>query len=230
MSSSLRRRWAVRLARCAASLLPADRTSWGEAMRSEVEHIDDHRAALRWAAGALAAAIAERAGALLNTRMAGGALAFFAFAQALSMFLAPVSIVAYRLRWLRIDEFLGGRFPGGHYQRFIALMNATPDWEVALWTAVGLLYLVLAWRLLRNRRGAFVLFAGALLLAYAVACAGWMDRQLNPALAEIYRHTFTFSQANLRRDDLLPAAAQVLPLLMAGALWWREKRAVRPAA
>lgn len=169
MSSSFHRRWANRLARCAAYLLPADRVSWGEAIQSEVDHIDDHRAALRWAAGALWAAGVERAGALLNTRMAAWALALFAFWQALAMFFAPVLIIAYRVRWLGIDDFLGGQLPGDQYRRFVPLMNATPAWEMALWIAVGLVYLVLAWRLLRNRPGAFVLFAGG---AAAGLCDG----------------------------------------------------------
>ena len=228
MNASFYRRWTDRLARCAACLLPADRASWGEAIKSEVDHIDDHRAALRWAVGALWAAGTERIGALLNTRMAAWALALFALWQALAVFFAPVLIIAYRLRWLGIDDFLGGRLPGDHYQRFVPLMTTTPAWETALWIAVGLLYLVLAWRLLRDIRGTFALFAGGLLLAYATASARWLDRQFHPALAEIYRHTFTFAHPNFRRDYLLPAAGQVLPLLMAAALWWRERRVGRP--
>lgn len=72
MNASFYRRWTDRLARCAACLLPADRASWGEAIKSEVDHIDDHRAALRWAVGALWAAGTERIGALLNTRLGVG--------------------------------------------------------------------------------------------------------------------------------------------------------------
>ncbi len=178
MNSFFRRKWADRLARCAAGLLPKDRACWGKAIRSEVSHIDDHGAALRWAAGALWAAGAERAGALLCTRIAAWALALFAFWQALATFFAPVLIIAYRLRWLGIDEFLGGQLPGDHYQRFVLLMAAAPAWETALWITVGLLYLVLAWRLLRNRRGAFALCAAGLLLAYATALAGGIDRLL----------------------------------------------------
>ena len=230
MNSFVRRKWAERLARCAARLLPKDQASWGQAIRSEVSHIDDHGAAFRWAAGALWAAGAERAGALLYTRMAAWAFALFAFWQALAAFFAPVLIIAYRLRWLEIDDFLGGQLPGDHYQRFVPLMAAAPAWETALWITVGLLYLVLAWRLLRNRRGAFALCAAGLLLAYATTSAGWIDRQLHPALAEIYRHTYTFPQPNLRRDYLLPIAAQILPLLVAAAVWWWERRVGRPVA
>ena len=162
--------------------------------------------------------------------MAAWALGLFALWQALAVFFAPVLIIAYRVRWLGIDDFLGGQLPGDQYRRFVPLMNATPAWEMALWIAVGLVYWVLAWRLLRNRPGAFVLFAGGLLLAYATASAGWLDRQFHPALAEIYRHTYAFPKPNFRRDYLLPVASRVLPLLVAAALWWRERRVGRPTA
>ncbi len=146
------------------------------------------------------------------------------------MFFAPGLIIAWRLRWLWICEFLGGQLPGDHYERFVPLMNTTSAWQMALWSAIGVLFLVVACRLLRKRHGAFALFVTAVLLAYAGTCAGWIDRQLHPALAEIYRHTFTFARPSFRRNYLVPAAQQALPLLMAGILWWREKQAGRSAS
>src|SRR5512146_1153485 len=225
MSVQLHRRWARILVQGAAYLLPTGYASWGEAMRCEVEYIDDARAALRWAAGALCAAGIQRIGDLLTTRWAACGIALVAFLQALGMLFAPVLIIAWRFHWLRIDELLGGQLPGDRYQRFVPLMNATPAWQMALWVAVALLFLVVAWRLLRKNHSAFSLFAIAVLLVYASSCTGWIDRQLHPALAEIYRHTFAFARPGFRRDCLIPAAQQAVPLLMAAALWWRERLA-----
>lgn len=229
MSVRLHRRWARLLARWAAFLLPTGYAAWGEAMRCEVEHIDDAREALRWAAGALGAAGIQRIGDLLTTRWAAGGMALAACLQALGVLFAPVLIIAWRFHWLRIDELLAGQLPGDRYQRFVPLMNATPPWQVALSICVALLFLVVAWRLLHRSHGAFSLFAIAVLLVYASSCAGWIDRQFHPTLAEIYRRTFTFGRPSVRRDYLIPAAQQALPLLMAAALWWRERLAGRSA-
>ena len=230
MSVHPHRRWARILARWAACLLPTGYASWGEAMRCEVEHIDDARVALRWATGALCAAGIQRIGNLLTTRWGARGIALVVFLQALSMLFAPVLIIAWRFHWLRIDELLGGQLPGDRYQRFVPLMNATPPWQVALWIAVALLFLVVAWRLLRKNHGTFSLFVIAVLLVYASSCAGWIDRQFHPALAEVYRRSFTFARRSFRRDYLIPAAQQALPLLMAAALWWRERLAGRSAS
>ncbi len=222
MSNSLRRQWALRLARGASRLLPRAQASWGEAMCSEVRHIEDDRAALRWALGALAAAGAERAAALLDTRTATWGLALLTLCQALGTLLAPVLIIAWRLRWPRFENLLAGQLPGDHYQRFIPLMNAVPIWQLALWIAAGLLFLTAGWPLVRARRGAFALFATALALTYTVSAMAWMERALHPALAELYRQTYAFPRPALRRDVLIPLASQLLPLFAAIALWWRN--------
>ena len=223
MSDSRRRRLALRLVRCAARLLPRDQASWGEAMRSEVRHIEDERAALRWAVGALSAAGAARAGALLDTGLATCGLALLTAWQALSLLFAPALILAWRAHWLRIDDLLGGRLPGDRYQRFIPLMNATHTWQLGLWIAAGLLFMVTTWRLARGRSGTFALFATALVLTYAVSAAAWMERAFDPALAEIYRQTFAFPRESVRRDALIPLASQLLPLVVAAALRLRER-------
>ena len=230
MSHSLRRRWALSLVRCAARLLPRDRASWGEAMCSEVQHIDGDRAALRWAVGALLASGTERAAALLDTGIATWGLALLTLCQALGMFFAPILIIAWRVRWLRIDDLLGGLLPGDHYPRFIPLMNATPSWQLALWIAAGLLFLAATWRLARARHGAFALFATALALTYTVSGVAWMERATHPALAELYRRTYAFPRPAFRRDVLVPLALQLLPLLAATALWWRDRSQPRSSA
>ena len=60
------RRLSVTLARHAASVLPGAGSSWVEAMRRELDYIDDDPAALRWALGCVLASyrvrLAQRAG------------------------------------------------------------------------------------------------------------------------------------------------------------------------
>jgi hypothetical protein len=45
------RRWAVKLAQHASWVLPGARSPWADAMRRELDYIEDDRAALRWALG-----------------------------------------------------------------------------------------------------------------------------------------------------------------------------------
>jgi hypothetical protein len=49
------RRWAVKLARHAAWVLSGTRSPWAEAMRRELDYIEDDRAALQWALGCIVA-------------------------------------------------------------------------------------------------------------------------------------------------------------------------------
>jgi hypothetical protein len=58
---SLARRFALRLATHASRVLPAHRADWARAMTSEIEHLSQDSAALRWAAGAVFASYLERA-------------------------------------------------------------------------------------------------------------------------------------------------------------------------
>ena len=85
--------------------------------------------------------------------------------------------------------------------------------------ASGLLYLFTAWRLSRNSRGAFVLFAAALLLEVAVAAAP----PFIPSLAELSRQALAFPEPNIRRDYLLPAAQLILLIVLGIALWMRDR-------
>ena len=53
--SSRWRRWAMRLAQHAAGVMPGARSPWADAMRRELEYIEDDSAALRWAFGCVLA-------------------------------------------------------------------------------------------------------------------------------------------------------------------------------
>jgi hypothetical protein len=54
------RRWAVKLAQHASWVLPGARSPWAEAMRRELDYIEDDRAALRWAVGCVLASYKAR--------------------------------------------------------------------------------------------------------------------------------------------------------------------------
>jgi hypothetical protein len=65
-TSSFTRCCARRLAAHAARVLPPDRADWARAMRSEIDHLSRDSAALRWAAGAVAASYLERINLMRN--------------------------------------------------------------------------------------------------------------------------------------------------------------------
>ena len=54
------RRWAVKLAQHASWVLPGAHSVWAEAMRRELDYIEDDRAALRWAVGCILASYKAR--------------------------------------------------------------------------------------------------------------------------------------------------------------------------
>jgi len=62
------RRIAVKLVRHASRVLPGARPDWREALRCEIEYIEDDAAALRWALGCVAASYAARLAALAPWR------------------------------------------------------------------------------------------------------------------------------------------------------------------
>jgi hypothetical protein len=72
------RRWAVKLARHAAWVLSGTQSPWAEAMRRELDYIEDDRAALRWALGCIVASYKVR----LVTRPGVGARDIFRRAAA----------------------------------------------------------------------------------------------------------------------------------------------------
>jgi hypothetical protein len=62
------RRIACRVASHASWALPGARSGWAEAMRRELDYIEDDRAALRWAIGCVMASYAARLAALPRSR------------------------------------------------------------------------------------------------------------------------------------------------------------------
>ena len=161
------RRCAVYLVRHAAGVLPQARTTWADAMEHEVRHVEDDREALRWAVGCVRAGYSERIEAMriVDSWIVRWLLALVIGCNALDTLFAPVLTLAWRSHHLEIAAFLGGFTPGDDYRRFIPLMDALPGWVAALQCVAAALFLLSAWKLLRNRRSAFAPFAAALLLA-----------------------------------------------------------------
>jgi hypothetical protein len=62
------RRWAVKLAQHAGQVLPGAQSPWAEAMRRELDYIDDDRAALCWALGCVLASYKSRLAAWAGFR------------------------------------------------------------------------------------------------------------------------------------------------------------------
>jgi hypothetical protein len=62
------RRIAVRIVGHASWVLPGARSDWAEAMRREIDYIEDDEAALRWAVGCVAASYTARLAALAQLR------------------------------------------------------------------------------------------------------------------------------------------------------------------
>jgi hypothetical protein len=62
------RRIAVKIVRHASWVLPGARSQWSDAMRRELDYIEDDRAALRWAIGCVVAGYAARLAALPRPR------------------------------------------------------------------------------------------------------------------------------------------------------------------
>jgi hypothetical protein len=90
MSAIWWRHIARKAVRHASWVLPDSRSIWAEAMRRELDYIENDRAALRWAAGCIIASYAARLAALrqagwrtaLRPVLAGAMLVFTALALA----------------------------------------------------------------------------------------------------------------------------------------------------
>jgi hypothetical protein len=153
----------------AARVMPRELAPWAEAMRNELEHVDDSDA-LAWAVGCLHAAHVAR---IRSIRLLDAAVVRFGGAL-LAVFLAfdallPTALtLAYRLGALGAAERLGSATAGDDYRRLVPLIEAIPPSIHVLAVFGGACYLAALGYLLRRRRAAYV----ALVLgvgAYAVS-------------------------------------------------------------
>jgi hypothetical protein len=207
MTQTLRRHVARVLVRHAAWTMP--RKEWGEAMRSELQAIDDDADALVWAAGCVLAGYWERLNATLQTGYARIGLAFPIALLALREFFAPLLIFSYRMKYWGLAHFLGLRTAGDDYHRLIPIMDVTPSWLPVLWVAAGLLYLAALWQMLRRATGSIPLF----FLATGLDLVGiWASQSIQISTGVV-----------ITPNPVVRAAGVALTFLV-GALLWRMTR------
>ena len=211
------RRLASTLTRHATRVLPASRSDWARAMRSELDHIETDAEAIKWAIGCVLAGYVERSRVmnLLDTGIARAILSFLLATQVVSFLFATVLTAAWRLHYLSLATFLGSFTPGDDYRRFIPLMDATPWWLHALWVCASVLFFASAWQLIRKQPSAFLLFAAGWILG----TTGNLIGQASP----VYRAAFSFPEPIFTRDYLIPAATALLPIFIAAALWTHSR-------
>jgi hypothetical protein len=207
------RRWAQVVMGQATRIMRPSQSEWADAMGHELSHIENDREALTWAIGCLVASCVEKTRLmnLFHLAYVRWVIALLMGVQALDLLFATVLTLAYRLRYLDLANFLGGFTPGDSYRRFIPLMEATPWWVHALWVAGSALCVLAAWKLLRNRPAAFLLFAAA----WSLGAIGDFISHSLPA----YQEAFSFPTQQMTRDFLLPLARTLLPVVAAVALW-----------
>lgn len=134
-------------------------------------------------------------------------LALLIVGQSVAFFFATALTLSYRVQYLGVAQFLGGFTPGDDYRRFVPLMETTPWWVHSLWVAASVLFLVSAWKLLRNRRPAFPSFAAAFVL-------GTVGNVISSS-TQAYAVAFSFPAPNLTRDYLVPAVTVFMAMVAA---------------
>ena len=89
------RRWAMKLAQHASWVLPGVQSPWAEAMRRELDYIEDDRAALRWAVGCILASYKARLARLpgMRGRVGSGAVLRHAATSAALMLVIGLALL-----------------------------------------------------------------------------------------------------------------------------------------
>lgn len=207
MSVNLKKRFALRLVRHAAAVLPPAYSDWGAAMQHEIEYIHEDRAALAWALGCVSTSYSRRIFSLsiIRSVFARWFLAFLVASWAIS------GINAGRLFWIKMSVESGIGTSSSDYCRL--MLNLIPTWTLLLGGIAGLLFIAAAYGLVRKHISSPpVLLAGSVLSS--AACLGQLPllKDCQVALAE-----------SLRRDYILFALQLCIILLIWQAFRWDEK-------
>jgi hypothetical protein len=201
------RRWIANvLVRRAAKLLPDRRAAWAQAMRQEVDSIDDDGAALRWALGCVRAGLEENMQhtRLLDISLVRWGIAVWAGLEACSNFFDACIVFAVKYQLWHAAKFLGGFTPGGDYRRIIALATATPALAPIFSVTAGVLYLIASVQLLRRDARAAVVFSKALMFSVV----SWLVLLRQPLTWQ------AFSAEHIRRDAMLFALTAVFAVTL----------------
>jgi hypothetical protein len=153
---------AQELLRHAVALLPRNQSPWADAMRIEIQHIDDDREALSWALGSFRACLTERLRVLrphISAHTLGALwIVVFVISSAYNMSIA----LAARLGYQRTTSALGWWMRDFQYERFAHYADSIP---IGLFLLMGLVVLLFTAALklnLRSRPAAFATFCCAL--------------------------------------------------------------------
>jgi hypothetical protein len=208
------RRAARALARHGAHMLPAEHADWGRAMQSEIDHIGDDAAALRWAFGCLWAGYCVRSADMSKAfiRAARWALAGVIALYALAQLPVLLMVIGYKTGDAGLAASMDGATAGDNYERFTALMDQMTPLQVSAAALHIALYLAAASALALGWRRVPLLLAGAL----ALEVTGKLAMQNLPARAEI------FTPRELTMDI---AQLGVIAVVGAAAFWLMSRQA-----
>jgi hypothetical protein len=148
---------------------------------------------------------------ILNTRFSRSTLTALIAFQAVVSFFSLLLPLSYKLSLTDITSRLGQLTQGHDYRRFIPLVEAMPAGLMGLSAISGILYLMAAWLLLRQRVTSFLAFAAAL----AISLVHWSIITRIPA----YHQVLSLPASSWQFDYPIPAPQLVLPLLMMVVLW-----------
>jgi hypothetical protein len=132
--------------------------------------------------------------------------------------LLPAALtIAYRSERLGLAQWLAGFTPGDDYRRFIPLMDVIPTWMHVLAGVAGSLYLLAIGMLLFRNVRAYV----PVLIAFAIeVIAHFLGKPIIEASGVVVH-----PNESILVSVVFPF---VLPLLLAGVLWWAARPAPRP--
>ncbi len=156
-------RFAALLGKAAVRVLPVSLKPWGTAMTAELDYIGNERAAIRYSAGCLMAAIQERARDF-ETRFSAGLWSIAAVSAAFALFHAYCGTRGVQVLLGRPDGFLDSLVRSGRADAVvIASYRSAMPIVIACLLALGAAHLAAAYFLVRRRLRGF-------LVAWCSAC------------------------------------------------------------
>jgi hypothetical protein len=186
VSISFERRLALRLVRHAAFVLPRSFSSWGLAMRHEIEYIRPNRQALKWAVGCVSSSYGRRLASLNVVQVA-------LIRWPLIVLIAWWGIRdLFAIRWvfLKAATWLGAVTAGSDAAKFVSDLDALPSWPLWLDAAAGLFYIVAASCLTRKKvSSVWLLMTGT--AVNCAACVGmvmFVLRSYGPPQSDEFLH------------------------------------------
>jgi hypothetical protein len=196
-------------------VLPESRTFWAAGMTNELAHIDDDRAALRWAMGGVMTAYLERASAVFGSAPVRWLLLLPLLFEVMQAVFAQTMALAWRMGATGVLGVMGEQTPGDDYHRFVPLLQLVPDWYVASGFLAGALVLASGVQLMRRRPSAVILFVAGIVVGLV---AETLVHRV-PGYSDAARQVFQFKEMRTMRDLVIPITAQLIPVCMAVSLW-----------